>query len=347
MNPLLVEMDGSQIALIIGLILGGLAALAVIVLVFKVFGLWFQALVSGAHIGLLELIGMTFRKVHLQTIVQTRIEAVKAGVPVSTSDLEAHYLSGGNVPNVVRSLIMADRAKIELDFARAATIDLAGRDVLDAVRTSVNPKVIDCPDGTGVRRTIDAISKNGIQLKAKARVTVRTNLDQLIGGATEETIIARVGEGIVSAIGSSDDHLVVLENPDMISKDVLAKGLDSGTSYEILSIDIADVDVGDNIGAALQAEQAETDKRVAQAKAEERRAMAVAHEQEMIAKVAENRAQVVLAEAKVPLALSEALRSGNLGVMDYYNLQNVVADTDMRTSIAKDAPSPKKTDDQP
>ncbi|MCK6439735.1 MAG: flotillin-like protein FloA [Planctomycetes bacterium] len=333
-------MEPSEIATTIGLIVGAIVVIGILVLVFNVLGLWFQAWVSGAHIGLLELIGMRFRKVHVGTIVLSRIESVKAGVAVSTNQLEAHYLAGGNVPNVVRALIIANRAKINLDFARAATIDLAGRDVLDAVRTSVNPKVIDCPAAGGDRTTIDAICKNGIQLKARARVTVRTNLDQLVGGATEETIIARVGEGIVSAIGSASSHPIVLENPDVISKQVLAKGLDAGTAYEILSIDIADVDVGENIGANLQAEQAEADKRVAQARAEERRAMAVALEQEMQAKVQENRAAVVLAEAEVPKALAEALRSGKLGALDYYQLQNVVADTGMRSAIAGSSGKP-------
>jgi len=249
--------------------------------------------------------------------------------------LLAHYLARGNVRNVVQALVAANKAAIPLNFERAAAIDLAGRDVLDAVRTSVLPKVIDCPNPESGKSTIDAVAKDGIQLKARARVTVRTNLDQLVGGATEETIVARVGEGIVTTIGSALTHKQILENPDLISKRVLEKGLDAGTAYEILSIDTADVDVGENIGAKLQAEQAEADKRIAQAKAEERRAMAVAREQEMHALAQENRAKVILAEAEIPKALSDALRSGNLGVIDYYNLRNIQADTSMRESIGR------------
>jgi uncharacterized protein YqfA (UPF0365 family) len=260
--------------------------------------------------------------------------AVQAGLKIDPKLLEAHYLAGGNVPNVVRALIAANRAQIALSFNEATAIDLAGRNVLDAVQTSVNPKVIDCPDPAKGKNTLEAVAKNGIQLRTKARVTVRTNLASLIGGATEETVIARVGEGVVSAIGSADDHYSVLANPDRISKAVLAKGLDSQTAFEIVSIDIADVDVGDNIGARLQAEQAEADMRVARAKAETARAAAVAREQEMVALVAENRAKVVLAEAEVPLAISQALREGKLGVMDYYSLRNIQADTEMRSSIA-------------
>jgi uncharacterized protein YqfA (UPF0365 family) len=316
----------------------GVIVLFAFVLFAKYFNLWIQAMTTNANVGVLELIGMTFRKVNPHIIVRSKIMAIQAGLTekdgITTQALEAHYLAGGNVPNVVRALIAADRADIPLTYKRAAAIDLAGRNVLDAVQTSVNPKVIDCPDPTKGRQTIDAVAKNGIQLKVKARVTVRTNIDRLVGGATEETIIARVGEGIVTTIGSAESHNQVLENPDSISKRVLEKGLDAGTAFEILSIDIADIDVGDNIGANLQAAQAEADMRVARAKAEERRAFAVAREQEMVAAVQENRAKVMLAEAEVPLALAESLRKGQLGALDYYNLRNVQADTEMRSSIA-------------
>lgn len=274
--------------------------------------LWLQAVTSGAKISWFDMIGMWFRKVNHYTIVNSRIMAKKAGIELSSNLLEAHYLAGGSIPNVVSALIAANRANIPLTFARAAAIDLAGRDVLDAVQTSVNPKVIDCPDSRKGKQTIDAISKDGIQLKAKARVTVRTNIDRLVGGATEETIIARVGEGIVSAIGSAHSHKEVLENPDKISKAVLSKGLDAGTAFEILSIDIADIDVGENFGAKLQSDQAEADRRVAQAKAEERRAMAIAVEQEMKARVQENRAKVILAQAEVPRSIAEAFRTGHI-----------------------------------
>jgi len=314
-----------------------------LLLIFKYGWLYIQALASGANVALLQLIGMTFRRVNARIIVDSRIMAKKAGLDYDTPQLEAHYLARGNVPNVIRALIAADKAKIELGFDRACAIDLAGRDVLDAVRTSVNPKVIDCPDPTKGRQTIDAVAMDGIQLKAKARVTVRANIERLVGGATEETIIARVGEGIVTTIGSAITHKKVLENPDSISKGVLAKGLDSGTAFEILSIDIADIDVGDNIGAKLQADQAEADKIVAQAEAEKRRAMAVARAQEMTALVEENRAKVVLAEAEVPKAISQAFREGNLGIMDYYHLKNIQADTEMRTSISKTSDDTPKT----
>ncbi|WP_435005962.1 flotillin-like protein FloA [Tundrisphaera lichenicola] len=304
----------------------------------KYFNLWIQAKFSEAKVTLVELVGMSLRKVNPNIIVRSKIMAVQAGLSekdgVTTRSLEAHYLAGGNVPNVVRALIAANRADIPLSYKRAAAIDLAGRNVLDAVQTSVNPKVIDCPDPTKGRQTIDGIAKNGIQLKVKARVTVRTNIDRLVGGATEETIIARVGEGIVTTIGSAESHNLVLENPDSISKRVLEKGLDAGTAFEILSIDIADIDVGDNIGANLQAAQAEADTRVARAKAEERRAFAVAMEQEFLAGVQENRAKVIASEAEIPLAIAEAFRKGNLGVTDYYNLRNIQADTEMRSSIA-------------
>lgn len=336
MNALLVlaEMDVTAAIIIGGVLLAVLFAVLLLVLAYNVFGLWFQAMMSGAHIGILELIAMRFRKVDVRRLVLNRIRLVKSSVEGTLKQLESHYLSGGDVDRVTLALIAADRAGIELDFNKAAAIDLAGRDVLDAVQTSVLPKVIDVPSANSGRTTIDAVAGNGIQLSVRARVTVRTNIATLIGGATEETIIARVGEGIVSAIGSSPTHLLVLENPDKISKAVLGKGLDAGTAYEILSIDIADVDVGENIGAKLKAEQAEADKRMAQAEAEKRRAMAVAHEQEMKAKVQENRALVVLAEAEVPNALAQALRSGRVGVMDYYNMQNVQSDTAMRASIA-------------
>ncbi len=308
------------------------------VLLAKYFNLWVQAKFSEAKVTLIELVGMSLRKVNPNIIVRSKIMAIQAGLSekdgITTRSLEAHYLAGGNVPNVVRALIAANRADIPLSYKRAAAIDLAGRNVLDAVQTSVNPKVIDCPDPTKGRQTIDGIAKNGIQLKVKARVTVRTNIDRLVGGATEETIIARVGEGIVTTIGSAESHNLVLENPDSISKRVLEKGLDAGTAFEILSIDIADIDVGDNIGANLQAAQAEADTRVARAKAEERRAFAVAMEQEFLAAVQENRSKVILSEAEIPLAIAEAFRKGNLGVTDYYNLRNVQADTEMRSSIA-------------
>ncbi len=316
-----------------------LTVIALIVLVFLVFiarffNLWIQAWVSNAPVGLGSLVGMWLRKVDPRTIVYSRIKAVKAGLDVSTAQLEAHYLAGGRVSNVVNALIAADRAELSLPWVRACAIDLAGRDILEAVQTSVNPKVIDCPSSSSGRQTIDAVAQDGIQLKARARVTVRANLDRLIGGATEETIIARVGEGIVTTIGSAASHKAVLENPDKISKTVLSKGLDAGTAFSILSIDIADIDVGDNIGAKLQGDQAEADKRRFQAEAEKRRAMAVAQEQEFKAEVQKNRALVVLAEAEVPRAMAEAFRSGNLGIMDYYRMKNIQADTSMRSNIA-------------
>ncbi|MEW6356835.1 MAG: flotillin-like protein FloA [Planctomycetota bacterium] len=299
-----------------------MAALAIFVLVVLIlianYGwLWIQAVASGVHISMVNLIGMSFRKISPSAIVNARIQAAKAGIDVTTDQLETHYLARGNVPNVIRALVAANKADIPLTFDRACAIDLAGRDVLDAVQTSVYPRVIDCPDPSRGRATIDGVAMDGIQLQAKARVTVRMNIDRLVGGATEETIIARVGEGIVTTIGSADTHKKVLGSPDMISKKVLEKGLDAGTAFEILSIDIADIDVGENIGAKLQADQAEADKNVAQAKAAERAAMARAREQEMQAQVAENRAKVVLAEAEVPKAIAQAFREGNLGVMDY------------------------------
>jgi uncharacterized protein YqfA (UPF0365 family) len=286
------------------------------------------------------MVGMKLRKVDIRTVVINRIRAVKSGMEIPTNALETHYLAGGRVSNVVSALIAARGARIELPWATATAIDLAGRDILEAVHTSVNPKVIDCPAPTSPRSTIDAVAKNGIQLKAKARVTVRTNIARLVGGATEETIIARVGQGIVSTIGSAEDHKHVLENPDEISRTVMRSGLDAGTAYEILSIDIADIDVGENVGAKLQADQAQSNKQMAQAEAEKRRALAVAEEQEFKAQEQKNRALVVLAEAEVPKAMAEAFRSGNLGIMDYYRMKNVQADTSMRDSIAGEGKPP-------
>ncbi len=296
--------------------------------------LWISALAAGVRVSIFTLVGMRLRRVIPSRVINPLIKAHKAGLAVSTNQLESHYLAGGNVDRVVNALIAAQRANIELTFERAAAIDLAGRDVLEAVQMSVNPKVIETPFIAGV-------AMDGIEVKAKARITVRANIERLVGGAGEETVIARVGEGIVSTIGSATDHKKVLENPDMISQTVLSKGLDAGTAFEILSIDIADIDIGKNIGAELQTDQAEADKKIAQAKAEERRAMAVAQEQEMRARVEEMRAKVVEAEAEVPLAMAEALRSGNIGVMDYMNIKNITADTDMRDSIGKLTDSPE------
>ena len=290
--------------------------------------LWFQALISGVRISLLQLVLMRWRGVSPNTIVMAMVTGTQAGLTLYADELEAHYLAKGNVPKVVNALISADKANIALDFKMAAAIDLAGRDVFEAVQMSVNPKVINTPPVT-------AVAKDGIQLIAKARVTVRANIKQLVGGAGEETVLARVGEGIVSSIGSAESHKLVLENPDSISKVVLHKGLDAGTAFEILSIDIADIDIGKNIGAVLQMDQASADKNIAQARAEERRAMAVALEQEMKAKAQEARARVIEAEAEVPLAMAEAFRNGNLGIMDYYKMKNIQADTDMRENIAK------------
>lgn len=323
-------------------VLIGIVALAFVMLFLKFFSLWFRALISGAPVGLLKLIGMWIRKVKPSKIVDSRIMLTKAGLPIETDLLETHYLAGGDVIKVGKALIAANKANIPLDFQKAAAIDLAGRDVLDAVRTSVNPRVIDCPNPEKGRTTIDAVAKDGIQLKAKARVTVRANIERLVGGATEETVIARVGEGIVTTIGSAETYKAVLENPDQISKTVLAKGLDSGTAFEILSIDIADIDVGYNVGAKLQADQAEADKRRFQAVAEQRRAAAKALEQEMIALVRENRAKVVLAEVEIPKAIADSFRKGNLGIMDYYRLRNIEADTEMRKSIGEENPSTDK-----
>jgi len=291
-------------------------------------GLWFSALLSNVRVSLLQLVFMRWRKVPPAIIVKAMINSTKAGLSLTRDELEAHYLAGGNVINVVNALISADKANIPLDFNMATAIDLAGRDVFEAVQMSVNPKVIDTPPVT-------AVAKDGIQLIAKARVTVRANIKQLVGGAGEDTVLARVGEGVVSSIGSADSHKAVLENPDSISKVVLGRGLDSGTAFEILSIDIADVDIGRNIGAVLQIDQAEADKNIAQAKAEERRAMAVALEQERIAKAQEMKAKVIEAEAEIPMAIAESFRSGNLGIMDYYRMRNIQADTGMRDSISK------------
>ena len=318
-------------------ILAVIAVVVVIVLFFVVISyvnLWLQALVSNARVGLLNIIFMRLRKVPPKLIVESKIMAVKAGVVVSADELESHFLAGGNVLRVVQALIAADKANIPLQFKRAAAIDLAGRNVLEAVQMSVNPKVIETP-------RVAAVAKDGIQLTALTRVTVRANIDRLVGGAGEETVLARVGEGIVTTIGSASSHKQVLENPDSISKRVLEKGLDAGTAFEILSIDIADVDVGKNIGAALETDRAEADKKIAQAKAEERRAMAIAIEQEMKAKVQEMRAKVVEAEAQIPLAMAEAFRNGHLGIMDYYKMKNVMADTQMRESLGS-SKSPDK-----
>jgi uncharacterized protein YqfA (UPF0365 family) len=313
----------------------GLIGFVILIVISQYIQLAVQAWLSGAPVSLLKLVMMRLRKVSPTEIVFNRISAKKAGLDIDSDQLESHFLAGGNIERVVRAMIAADKAKIDLPWDRATAIDLAGRDILDAVKTSVDPKVIDCPSVQSGRQTIDAVAKDGIQLKARARVTVRTNIARLVGGATEETIIARVGEGIISTIGSAEDHKSVLENPDKISKTVLAKGLDSGTAFEILSIDIADIDVGENIGANLQTAQAEADTKRFQAQAEQRRALAVALEAEHQAEAEKNRALVVLAEAEIPKAISEALRSGNLGLMDYYKMQNIMADTSMRASLGK------------
>lgn len=314
----------------------GVGALVVFLFVSSALSLWMQALISGARVGLFNIVFMRFRKVPPKLIVEAKIMAVKAGLSSLTSDeLESHFLAGGNVTRVIKALIAADKANIPLPFKRAAAIDLAGRNVLEAVQMSVNPKVIETP-------RVAAMAKDGIQLTAITRVTVRANIDRLVGGAGEETVLARVGEGIVTTIGSASSHKQVLENPDSISKRVLEKGLDAGTAFEILSIDIADVDVGKNIGAELETDRAEADKKIAQAKAEERRAMAIAAEQEMMARVQEMRAKVVEAEAQIPLAMAEAFRSGNFGIMDYYRMKNMMADTQMRESLGSKGPSSEK-----
>lgn len=329
---------GAEFAWIIFVVVLALIVLCVFLRFFPI-GLWISALASGVHIPIATLVGMRIRRIQPQRLVHPLIKANKAGLDVTISKLETHFLAGGNVDRVINALIAAQRANIEMAFEKACAIDLAGRDVFEAVQMSVTPKVIETP-------VVAAIAKDGIELRAKARVTVRTNIERLVGGAGEETVIARVGEGIVTTVGSAETHKQVLENPDLISRTVLAKGLDAGTAYEILSIDIADVDVGRNIGAQLMMDQAEADRRIAQAKAEERRAMAVAHEQEMKAAVQEMRAKVVEAEADVPRAMAAALRDGKLGVMDYYNMQNTVADTTMRESIAK-ASAPQQTPHMP
>ena len=324
----------SPIALYVIIIVGVIILLWLLLYLVPI-GLWFQALVSGVRISLLQLIFMRWRKVPPSVIVVAMIEGDKAGIKLNRDDLEAHYLAGGRVAQVVHALVSAAKANIDLPFNMATAIDLAGREVFEAVQMSVNPKVIDTPPVT-------AVAKDGIQLIAKARVTVRANIRQLVGGAGEETVLARVGEGIVSSIGSADSHKQVLENPDFISKVVLEKGLDAGTAFEILSIDIADIDIGKNIGAVLQMDQANADKNIAQAKAEERRAMAVAYEQEMKAKAQEARAKVIEAEVKVPLAIADAFKQGNLGIMDYYRYKNIEADTNMRDSLSKPDDKPKK-----
>lgn len=337
-TPVLIAAWASTLALI-GSVLLLLVTLVIFAVVGRYFRLYIQSVTTGAGIGIGGLISMSIRKINPVVIVRCKIMAVQAGLTddpdLTTSNLQSHYLAGGNVPLVIRAMIAARKAKIvKLGFKQAAAIDLAGRNILEAVQTSVYPRVIDCPAKESKKSSLDAVAKNGIQLKVKARVTVRANLDQLIGGATEETIVARVGEGIVSAIGSATTHANVLENPDSISKAVLARRLDSQTAFEIVSIDIADIDVGDNIGARLQADQAEADTRVARARAEGQRAAAVAKEQEEIAGIEESRAKLVEAEAEVPKAMAEAFQTGKLGILDYYKLQNVQADTDMRTSIA-------------
>lgn len=319
---------------IIILAVGGLIGLIVFTYFVPV-RLWFTAIVSGVRVNLLQLVLMRFRKVPPSLIVNALINSTKAGLVITLNEMETHYLAGGNVNNVMKALISADKANIPLDFKMATAIDLAGRDVFDAVKRSVDPRVINTPP-------VAAVAKDGIQLIAKARVTVRTNIRQLVGGAGEETILARVGEGIVTTIGSAVNHKEVMENPDRISTVVLEKGLDAGTAFEILSIDIADIDIGSNIGAKLQTDQADADLKVANARAEERRAMAVAEEQEFKAKIQEARARVIEAEAQIPLAMAEAFRSGNLGIMDYYKMQNIQADTDMRDSIAKPNEDKKK-----
>lgn len=344
-DAFLLAQDGGWFLVGIGIafvvFIGGLIVFA---LVARYIGLWIQCLMTGAGIGFVNLVTMTIRKVNPTVIVRAKIMAVQAGItdvyPLSTRDLESHYLAGGRVPNVIRALVAAHRAGIDLDWQTAQAIDLAGRDVLEAVRTSVYPKVIDCPDPKkSGGAALEAVAGDGIQLKVRARVTVRTNIRQLIGGATEETVVARVGQGIVQAIGSTPSYKLVLENPDRISQTVLDQGLEAQTAFEIVSIDIADIDVGDNIGARLGADQAEADMRVAQANAEQKRAAYTAREQENIATVQANRAEVVLAEAQVPMAIAEAFRSKSLGLLDFYELKNVQADTQMRQAIAGQSPS--------
>jgi uncharacterized protein YqfA (UPF0365 family) len=328
------QTDSSNFILLIVIGVVGIAALVALMFMASFLRLWVQAFFSGARVSFFDLFGMTLRKINPSSVVEARIQATRAGLHITQAEMESHILARGNLMRVINAMIAASKAGIDLGWQNATAIDLAGRDILEAVQTSVNPKVIDVPSAAMGRNTIDAVAKDGIQLKVKARVTVRTNIKSLVGGATEETIIARVGEGIVTAIGSANQYSDVLENPDHISKAVLNKGLDANTAFMILSIDIADIDVGDNIGAKLQADQAESDKRRFQAEAEKRRAMAVAHEREMVAKQEENRALVVLAEAEIPKAMAEAFRNGSFGVMDYYKMKNVQADTSMRESIA-------------
>src|SRR5438874_9396926 len=337
----------SRPEVLIGGLVVALFGLVLMIIFFGFIRLWIQSLLTGARIGMLDLVGMKLRNVDYGMIVRQKIAMVQAGVKVETADLEAHYLARGNVPKTSTAVIAAHKAGMDLPWKTAAAIDLAGRDILDAVKTSVNPKVIDCPDPSKGRNFLDAVCRNGIQLRAKARVTVRTKLERLVGGATEETIIARVGEGIVKAIGSSHDHKEVLANPNMITQTVLHNSLDSQTAFEIVSIDVAEIDVGENIGAKLQADQAAADLRVAQAEAEKQRALAVAREQEMRAGVEENRAKVVEAEAQVPQALADAFRGGRLGVMDYYNMKNLQSDTEMRNSIAGVRSSERNNADRP
>ncbi|MFP4175891.1 MAG: flotillin-like protein FloA [Planctomycetota bacterium] len=337
MSQFLTMAQAANPLFVILMIAGGILLFALMIFFFSYGFLYLRALLAGAHVGVFEIISMRLMGVSPSTIVDSRITAIKAGLPLETRHLQAHYLAGGDVPNVTRALVAASKAGIPLTFDMACAIDLAGRDVLQAVGMYVKPAVIDCPDPSKGRNTVAAVAKDGIQVQAKARVTVRANVEKLVGGAWMETIIARVGEGIVTTIGSSETYKAVLENPDLISKRVLDKALDAETAFEIVSIDIADVDVGENIGAKLQADQAEADKRVAQALAERRRAMAVAREQEMNALVSENRAKVVLAEAEVPKAIAQAFRDGNLGIMDYYKFKNIEADTDMRNSIGGQA----------
>ncbi len=335
MNILAQESNTGGTLVLIGVCVVGLFAFVILIVLWQFLGLYVRATVSGARVGFTDLLGMRLRKVNALAIVNARIQASRAGLNITTPEMESHVLAGGDVQRVIAAMIAANKANIDLSWKTATAIDLAGRDILDAVQTSVNPKVIDVPSAAMGRNSIDGVAQDGIQLKVKARVTVRTNIKSLVGGATEETIIARVGEGIVTAIGSAVDYKHVLENPDRISKAVLTKGLDANTAFEILSIDIADIDVGDNVGAKLAADRAKSDTQRFQAEAEQRRAMAVAHEQENVAKQAENRAAVILAEAEVPRAIADAFRSGNLGVMDFYKMKNVQADTTMREAIAK------------
>lgn len=333
-------MDKLIIAIVV---VAGLVGLIIFIAVFQFLSLWIRAFMSNASVGLFEIVAMRLRKVDVHLVVHGRIRAVQAGLDISTNQIQTHYLAGGDIRRVISALIAARGAKINLPWGVATAIDLAGRDIFEAVQTSVNPRVIDCPTPSGPRPTIDAVAQDGIQLKAKARVTVRTAIERLVGGATEETIIARVGEGIVTTIGSAGSYKEVLENPDKISKTVMAKGLDAGTAFEILSIDIADIDVGENTGAQLQAQQANADKQRFQAEAEKRRALALATEQENKAKIEENKAKLVLAEAEIPLAIAEAFRKGNLGIMDYNRLRNLQADTAMRSSIAGESGAHGKT----